>query len=97
MTRDEIDAQKIIANKFEDDLAKSVINVVPLSENKFLIITSQEHPNKFFVAEYYSQKDKPVLLKGEKRGPALVVKDLVNIEAHIDIDLGGVEQSKWSE
>ena len=95
MTRDEIDAQKIIVNKFEDDLSKSITNVVQLQENKFLLITEQEYPNKFFVAEYHSEQDKPVLLKGEKRGPSLVVKDLVNIEAHKDIDLGGVDQDKW--
>lgn len=95
MKKDEIDAQRIIVNKFEDNLTKSIINVVPIFENRFLLITEQEHPNKFFVAEFYSEQDKPVLLKGEKRGPSLVVKDLVNIEAHRDIDLGGVEQDKW--
>ena len=95
MKKDQIDAQRIIVNKFEDNLAKSIINVIPMSENRFLLITKQEHPNKFFVAEFYSEQDKPVLLKGEKQGPSLVVKDLVNIEAHRDINLGGVEQNKW--
>lgn len=95
MTRDEIDEQKIIVNKFENDLAKSITNVVPLSEDRFLLITEQEHPNKFFVAEYYSEQDKPVLLKDEKRGPSLVVNDMVNIEVHRDIVLGGVDQDKW--
>jgi hypothetical protein len=95
MKKDEIESQQIIVNKFEDELAKSITNIIPLPENRFLLITEQAHPNKFFVAEYYSEQDKPVLLKGEKRGPSLVVKDLVNIEAHRDISLGGVEQDKW--
>lgn len=95
MTRDEIDAQKIIVNKFEDDLSKSITNVVPLKDNKFLLITEQDYQNKFFLAEYYSEYEKPVLLKGEKRGSSLVVKGLVNIEAHKDINLGGVNHDMW--
>ncbi len=96
MNRDEIDAQKIIVDQFEESISKSIKEIVPLGNNSFIILTDQEYPNNLFLAEFYEGENKPTLLKG-KKGPALVIKDLVNIEAHQDIVLGGVEQNNWGK
>ena len=95
MNKDQIDSQKVIVNDFEENLYKSIKQLFPLGDNRFIVMTDQQYPNKFYLAEYYSEEDKPSLLKGEKKGPALVIKDLVYIEAHKDIKLGEVDQSGW--
>lgn len=95
MNKSEIDEQKIIVNRFEENLSKSINQIVPCGNNSFILVTNQDYPNKLYLAELHTEEGKPSLLKGEKRGPALVVKDLLNIEAHKNINLGGVEQSNW--